>query len=177
MFFLQEQQRHRRANIFSAAAKYLFAPTTEASQAVRDPGQPAAEGTVSLVMLDKVLETISLSKLYKSSSMSNEKEISKEQKPLYKADLSYITVDKLENYFILLIALDQNLKEHKRLRKILTQALKITKMLNDRSETRVNELDKRLRRESHSISSFMDVNQKRVESEDFDTASRSSRLT
>jgi len=172
--FYKEQQKHKKSTVFAAAAKYLFAP--EASKALQLDQTPLLEGKISMVMLEKVLESISHTKMFRTS-IAEENEVSRDQRPLYKSDLSFITLEKLENYFVLLVALDRNMKEHKRLRRILTQSCKITKMLNDRSDTRINEFDKRFRRESHSISSFMEVNPRRtasIDQEDLDTMSRTS---
>ena len=120
-----------------------------------------ADAKITLVMLDKVLENLFQSKLTRFSTEENE--VIRNQRSLYKTDLSHISLEKLENYFLLLIAFEHNLKEHHRLRKILNQTTKITKILNDKSDPNVNDLESRLRRDSLSVLSFMDVTEKMKE--------------
>ena len=155
--FLLGQQKHQTNTLF-AAAKYIFAP--EKTKVFEDLPQTRLEGKVSLVMLENVLESFSRTKM-RRSSISEENEVSSDQNALFKSDLSYVTIDKIENYFILLTALDRNLKEHKRLRRILAQASKIIKILNDRSEAKMNDVEKRILRErSRSVMSLKDTTQR-----------------
>nr|XP_002120692.1 cation channel sperm-associated protein 4-like [Ciona intestinalis] len=55
----------------------------------------------------------------------------KPQRPLYKCDVSHITTEKLEDYFLLLIALDENLKAHQEIRDVLSGVLRQIRGLND----------------------------------------------
>merc|ERR1712018_361298 len=77
---------------------------------------------------DKKIDIIHLDDILDDTSRRQDKN---GKCPLYKCDLSYITTEKLENYLLLKMALDQNLDEHKRLLQTLSSILSTVQGLND----------------------------------------------
>ena len=107
-------------------------------------------------MLDKVLEAFSSARVRSSESQDSEK--GKSQRAIYKSDFSHLTVEKLENYFMVLIAFDKNFREHRTLRKSLLHIRKIIRALNEKADARLSQIaEKRLARQTHSLQSFEDI--------------------
>lgn len=134
----------------AVSSKYMFAQTAH------EPPNLVNEN-LSYVMLDKVVDAFPNYRL--RSSMSQDIDRPKNQRAFFKSDFSCITIEKLENYFMLLVAFDKNLREHQALRKNLVNIRKIIRALNDRADARLSQLaEKRPMRESHSLHSFEEVN-------------------
>nr|XP_039265309.1 cation channel sperm-associated protein 4-like isoform X1 [Styela clava] len=55
------------------------------------------------------------------------------QRPLYKSDLSHLTTEKLENYLLLLFALEENFTQYRILRKDLSEIIRIVRGLNEQT--------------------------------------------
>ena len=110
-----------------------------------------------LIHIDEVLENATLD----LSGPANSQNVMNSQRPLYKCDLSHLTTEKLEHYFLLLIALDENLKEHKRLREIVKNITKTIRGLNDEAG-RDAEAARLLIGEKKSFSLFEEISRSNV---------------
>ena len=151
---LQREDQEKKRGFVAAAAKYIF---------MSEPGRTStslieSSGTnIPYIMIDKVLENIPRQRP-RFSAADEPHDGVKIQKPLYASGLSQVSIDKLENYYLMLIALDQNMKEHRRLRRTLSNTAKLMKILNDRSDSKTNDEERtKIRKEIRSLNSFNEL--------------------
>lgn len=118
----QEEQNRVPSGLPSDVINQPIRSNVKEDEKIYD-GQSDETPDVPLVYIDEVLAQA-------APSVRSQAGI-KTQQPIFKNGLSRLTTEKLENYFLLLVALDENLKENSRLREKLASILTKVKTLNE----------------------------------------------